>query len=79
MQPPLTQIAALILLCAGLQLAAASQCAVGDAACFCNLIKGTWVATPSVIRPTCRKTVDSQGDDLSLHYCRSRLCPYDYK
>jgi hypothetical protein len=62
----------LVLLWSGvLQLASASQCAVGDAACFCILIKGTWVATPSTIRPTCRKTVDSQGNCLNAQTMES--------
>lgn len=54
-------LCAALLVCATLQLAAASQCAVGDAKCFCQQVKGEWLATPTVIRPTCRKTVDVQG------------------
>jgi hypothetical protein len=60
-----------VLLVAVLQLAAASTCAVGDAQCFCSLIKGSWVATPTVIRPTCRKTADVQGNNL-VPVCRQQ-------
>lgn len=67
----LTRLCLVLLLSGVLQLASASQCAVGDAACFCILIKGTWVATPSTIRPTCRKTVDSQGNCLNAQTMES--------
>jgi hypothetical protein len=39
----------------------AVQCKAGEAACFCKAVGGSWLATPTTIHPTCRKSISYQG------------------
>jgi hypothetical protein len=41
------------------------QCKAGEAACFCKAVGGSWLATPTTIHPTCRKSINYQGKTVN--------------